>query len=211
MSATATAAATTGATRASQHDGARRQLARADQEDERAASCDRRARPALAGGQRPGAPVVEQDWSDSMEQRMIVDHAETLQHRPLGPESVIDAASFLNGCLHIGNHLRIEGEARGEIECEGTLTIVDGAQVAAQIRAVNVVIGGTVTGEVTCCHRLEVLPTGRVAGTISTGTIVIQAGGIVEGRLQMRGSGDDQGSDGRAGPGATGVGADRVA
>ncbi len=146
-----------------------------------------------------------------MEQRMIVDDAEILQRRPIGPESVIDAAAFVDGRLHVGTHLRIEGEARGEIECEGTLTIMDGAQVAAQIRAVNAVLGGTVTGDLTCCHRLEVLPTGRVAGTISTGTIVIQAGGIVEGRLQMRGSGDDQGSAGRAGPGATGVGADRVA
>ena len=146
-----------------------------------------------------------------MEQRMIVDDAETWQPRPIDPESVIDAASFVDGRLHVGTHLRIEGEARGEIECEGTLTIVDGAQVAAQIRAVNVVIGGTVTGEVTCCHRLEVLPTGRVAGTISTGTIVIQAGGIVEGRLQMRSSGDDQGSDGRDEPGATDVGTGRVA
>ena len=146
-----------------------------------------------------------------MEQRMIVDHAETWQRRPIGPESVIDAAAFLDGRVHVGTHLRIEGNARGEIECEGTLTIMDGAKVAAQIRAVNVVVGGTVTGDMTCCHRLEILPTGRVAGTISTATIVIQAGGIVAGRLRMRGSGADQGSAGRAGPGATGVGADRVA
>ena len=134
-----------------------------------------------------------------------MDHAETPHSRPVGPESVIDATSFLDGRLHVGNHLRVEGEARGEIQCEGTLTIVDGAQVAAQIRAVNVVIGGTVTGEVTCCHRLEVLPTGRVAGTIITGSIVIQEGGFIEGSLQMRRGDQQPPSDGREASGAGGV------
>ncbi len=145
------------------------------------------------------------------EGRGLYRRTETDEIRPDGQESVIDAASSFDGLFRVGNHLRIEGEAKGEIQCHGTLTIAEGALVDAQVRADNVVVAGTLTGEVTCRHRLEVLPTGRVAGTISTGTIVIQAGGIVEDRLQMRGSRDDQGSAGCAGPGAAGVGADRVA
>ena len=50
------------------------------------------------------------------------------------------------------------------------------ALVNAQVRADNVVIGGTLTGEVTCRHLLEILPTGRLSGTIMTGSIVIQEG-----------------------------------
>ena len=141
---------------------------------------------------------------------MVLDQAETPLSRPLGPESVIDAASFLDGRLHVGNHLRIEGEARGEIQCEGTLTIVEGALVAAQVRAVNVVISGTLNGDITCRHRLEILPTGRVTGTIITGSVVIQEGGIVEGTLHMRRNGHNQRSDGRDEPGPAGVSVDPV-
>ncbi len=60
------------------------------------------------------------------------------------------------------------------------MTIAEGALVDAQVWAGNIVVAGTLTGEVTCCHRLEVLPSGRVAGTIVTGSIVIQEGGFIE-------------------------------
>ena len=145
-----------------------------------------------------------------MERPIMVEQGETLPPRPPDPESVIDAASFLDGRLHVGNHLRIEGEAKGEIQCEGTLTIAEGALVTAQVSAVNVVIAGTLMGDMICRHRLEILPTGRVAGTIITGSIIIQEGGIVEGTLHMRHSGHGQRSDGRDEPGRAGVSADPV-
>ena len=140
-----------------------------------------------------------------MDEPVLHDRAELTAGRPPGPESVIDAASFLDGRLRVGNDLRIEGEARGEIDCAGTLTIAEGALVGAQVRAVNVVIGGTLTGEVTCRHRLELLPTGRLSGTVTTGSIVIQEGAIIEGTLQMRRGEQPPRSDGRTGAGAGGV------
>ena len=140
-----------------------------------------------------------------MEEAVQRDRAEAAAGQPPGPESVIDAASFLDGRLRVGNHLRIEGEAKGEIQCHGTLTIAEGALVNAQVRADNVVIAGTLTGAMTCRHRLEFLPTGRLAGTITTGSIVIQEGAAIEGTLQMRRGDQPPPSDGRAGADAGGV------
>ncbi len=140
-----------------------------------------------------------------MEDAVRRDRAEVAPGQPPGPESVIDAASVLDGRLRVGNHLRIEGEAKGEIQCHGTLTIAEGALVDAQVWADNVVVAGTLTGEVTCRHRLEVLPTGRVAGTIITGSIVIQEGGFIEGTLQMRRGDQPLRSDGREASGAGGI------
>src|SRR3712207_9280472 len=111
--------------------------------------------------------MVDQRRTVGMEGAVRRDRAEVTPGQPPGLESVIDAASFLDGRLRVGNHLRIEGEAKGEIQCHGTLTIVEGALVNAQVRADNVVIAGTLTGEVTCRHRLELLPSGRLAGTIT--------------------------------------------
>ncbi len=59
------------------------------------------------------------------------DRAGRPARQPPGSVSVIDAASFLDGHLRVGNDLRIEGEARGEIDCAGTLTIAEGALVNA--------------------------------------------------------------------------------
>ena len=103
-----------------------------------------------------------------------------------GQESVIDAASAFDGLFRVGNHLRIEGEAKGEIQCEGTLTIAEGATVTARITAVNVVVAGTFNGEILCGERLQIQPSGRVSGTVTTGSLVIQEGALYEGELHMR-------------------------
>ncbi len=157
--------------------------------------------PVLATG---WAGTVAHSGEAGMEEPVWRDGVEFVGGPPPGPESVIDAASFLDGRLRVGNHLRIEGEAKGEIQCDGTLTIAEGALVNAQVRADNVVIAGTLTGAVTCRHRLEILPTGRLSGTITTGSIVIQEGALIEGTLQMRSgdqparSDDREGADGLA-------------
>lgn len=108
--------------------------------------------------------------------------------RPLGEageESVIDRSSAFDGVLRTSRNLRVEGQAKGEIHCEGTLYVDEGAQVHAKIVAANIAVAGTVSGEVTCRGKLQIQPTGRVAGRIATTTLVIQEGAIYEGELRM--------------------------
>lgn len=120
------------------------------------------------------------------ESRSLFRRAENDEARPEGQESVIDAASSFDGLFRVGNHLRIEGEAKGEIQCEGTLTVAEGATVEAKVTAVNVVVAGTLSGEITCRERLQILPSGRLSGTVTTSALVIQEGALYEGELHMR-------------------------
>lgn len=106
--------------------------------------------------------------------------------QPDGLESLIDSSSSIDGLFKVGNHLRIEGQAKGEIHCEGVITIAETAQVSAKITANSVVVAGQLDGEVTCRERLQILPTGRVSGTITTASLVIQEGAFYEGQLHMR-------------------------
>jgi cytoskeletal protein CcmA (bactofilin family) len=103
-----------------------------------------------------------------------------------GEESIIDQSSMFDGVLRTSRNLRVEGQAKGQLYCEGTLYVEEGAQVEAQhIVAANVVIAGTLTGDVTCHGRLQILPTGRVSGRIATVALAIQEGAIYEGELRM--------------------------
>ncbi len=106
--------------------------------------------------------------------------------RPEGLESLIDSNSSFDGLFRVGNHLRIEGEAKGEIQCDGTLTVAEGATVSAKITAASVVVAGSLSGEITCRERLQILPSGRVSGTVTTGSLAIQEGALYEGELHMR-------------------------
>jgi cytoskeletal protein CcmA (bactofilin family) len=51
---------------------------------------------------------------------------------------------------------------------------------------VSVVVAGTLNGELTCRERLQILPSGRVSGTVTTGSLIIQEGALYEGELHMR-------------------------
>lgn len=116
-------------------------------------------------GQRAGYDDVSTEGSDSI--------------------SILDRFSNFDGTFHSSRDLRIEGQAKGTIECQGTLHIAQGASIDAKVEAENITVAGDLDGQVTCRGRLQILPSGRVRGTITTQTLVIHDGAFYEGQLQM--------------------------
>src|SRR5918997_6116781 len=102
-----------------------------------------------------------------------------------GNESVIDPHARFNGKYVSDRDLRIEGEAQGEIECQGTLIISPQARVRSAIKAHNVIVNGDYEGDVDCGGRFEVGSTGRVKGNIKTQVLVVKEGAHWEGGVTM--------------------------
>lgn len=99
--------------------------------------------------------------------------------------SLIDRHSSFEGTFKSERDLRIEGTAKGAIDCRGTLFVAEGASVDATIDAEHVTVAGEVTGEVRCRGRLQMLPSARVRGKIATQSLVINEGAVYEGQLEM--------------------------
>jgi cytoskeletal protein CcmA (bactofilin family) len=102
-----------------------------------------------------------------------------------GNESVIDPHARFNGKYVSDRDLRIEGEAQGEIECQGTLIISPQARVRSAIKAHNVIINGDYEGDVDCGGRFEIGSTGRVKGAVKTQVLVVKEGAHWEGSVTM--------------------------
>ncbi len=102
-----------------------------------------------------------------------------------GNESVIDPHARFNGKYVSDRDLRIEGEAQGEIECQGTLIISPQARVRSAIKAHNVIINGDYEGDVDCGGRFEIGSTGRVKGGVKTQVLVVKEGAHWEGSVTM--------------------------
>jgi cytoskeletal protein CcmA (bactofilin family) len=102
-----------------------------------------------------------------------------------GNESVIDPHARFNGKYVSDRDLRIEGEAQGEIECQGTLIISPQARVRSAIKAHNVIVNGDYEGDVDCGGRFEIGSTGRVKGNIKTQVLVVKEGAHWEGSVIM--------------------------
>lgn len=110
---------------------------------------------------------------------------------PVRGESLIDRESQFTGSYRTPHDLRIEGRYEGDIECKGTVFVGETATVNARIVAGNVTVAGQCEGEIVCEARFEILRTGRVSGSVTSGVTVVHEGAFYQGELRMsRGAGD---------------------
>src|SRR5215213_5230532 len=87
------------------------------------------------------------------------------------------------GLSVIASGMKIVGdiESTGVVKIEG---IVEGT-VHGDIRAHEVVIGGTVVGTIIADERVEIQGTSTVQGDIHTKSIVVLEGGVINGTVRM--------------------------
>lgn len=130
--------------------------------------------------------VVGNLYPDSLTSEVDVTPSPTeFRRSESGNESVIDPHARFNGKYVSDRDLRIEGEAQGEIECQGTLIISPQARVRSAITAHNVIINGDYEGDVDCGGRFEIGSTGRVKGKVKTQVLVVKEGAHWEGSVIM--------------------------
>ena len=101
--------------------------------------------------------------------------------------SVVDRHSVFDGTFRSQRDMRVEGELKGTVACEGTLFVAEGGAVTATVDAEHVSIAGDLSGEIRCRGRLHIMPSGRVRAKVATASLIIQEGAIYEGQLEMAG------------------------
>lgn len=99
----------------------------------------------------------------------------------------IDQGSEFEGKLTFKDTVRIDGVFRGEIASQNTLIVGDTGEILATVRSREVVISGTVTGNVFATERLVLHKTARVEGDVETGSIAIEDGAMLNGKVTMGG------------------------
>jgi cytoskeletal protein CcmA (bactofilin family) len=93
-------------------------------------------------------------------------------------------ASF-EGKLTFEGTVRIDGRFKGEVFSDDVLVIGEGAHVEAEIDIGEVIIQGTVIGNVKAKRSIEIHAPGRVKGDLTTPSLQIDKGVIFEGRSFM--------------------------
>lgn len=95
-------------------------------------------------------------------------------------------ASF-EGKLTFEGTVRIDGKFKGSVFSDDVLIIGEGAHVEAEIDIGEIIIQGTLVGNVRAKRGIEVLAPGRVKGDLTTPSLQIEKGVIFEGRSFMEG------------------------
>ena len=102
--------------------------------------------------------------------------------------TLLGRGAAFEGKLTFEGTVRIDGRFKGEVFSDDVLVIGEGAQVEAQIDVGEIIIQGTVVGNITAKRSIEIHAPGRVKGDLHTPTLQIDKGVIFEGRSFMEDS-----------------------
>lgn len=102
----------------------------------------------------------------------------------------IDQGVTLEGTLHVKGTFRIDGNVKGNVISEQTVVLGERAKVEGQIEGNRVVISGRFDGVIFAKGRVEIQPKGVVTGEVHSPCLVIDPGGIFDGRCHMLASSD---------------------
>ncbi|PYT61326.1 MAG: hypothetical protein DMG35_09570 [Acidobacteria bacterium] len=97
----------------------------------------------------------------------------------------IDQGVTLEGTLTVKGTFRIDGNVKGNIISEQTVVLGEGAKVEVQIEGNRVVISGRFDGVIFAKGRVEIQAKGVVTGEVHSPCMVIDPGGIFDGRCHM--------------------------
>lgn len=104
---------------------------------------------------------------------------------PGGQGTVIGANVKLIGTLQDANDVIIHGRIEGEVISSQSIGITETAYVKGPISGETVTVAGKVRGSITATGKLEILPTGKVFGSITSKDISIRSGAIFVGKCTM--------------------------
>ncbi len=105
----------------------------------------------------------------------------------MAEHSIISASTIIRGNISGDGSLEILGKVRGDVTVSGDLVLGSDAAVQGNVEGRNVVIAGSVLGDVVGVESLAVQETGRIVGDLRAPTLGLQEGALVRGQLETEG------------------------
>lgn len=99
--------------------------------------------------------------------------------------TLIGAETRFTGRIEGKDNYIVNGTVEGDCDIDGVILLSEQGRWIGNIQAVNIVIAGEVQGDITAGEKLELTPTARVSGRISSPVIAIAEGAIHQGEIRM--------------------------
>ncbi len=100
--------------------------------------------------------------------------------------TLIEVGTLIKGEVVFDNELFVMGRVEGDLNSESDLAkliVSKTGKVEGEIRVPDVLINGTIVGNVYATNNLEVTGTARIHGDLHYSTIEIHGGALITGRL----------------------------
>ena len=108
-----------------------------------------------------------------------------IQDSANGPATYIAKGSKISGKLTGKGNYVFCGEVEGDCDIEGPVTLADSGHWKGTLKATDVIVAGTVEGDVVASQRVEILGSARIAGSLSGNSIAVAEGAVIEGEIKV--------------------------
>ncbi|MBU1206111.1 MAG: polymer-forming cytoskeletal protein [Proteobacteria bacterium] len=99
--------------------------------------------------------------------------------------SLIGEGSSVVGTLHFGDGVvRLDGRLDGGIFGQGTLIIGPEGLFQGEMKVSTLILCGRVEGTVIASERAHITPTGKLLGRVQAAQLIIEEGGILDGKSE---------------------------
>jgi cytoskeletal protein CcmA (bactofilin family) len=104
---------------------------------------------------------------------------------PSRDKATIGTSMTIKGDIHSREELTIDGEVEGSVESYSLLTVGPNGKVRANIKAREVVVYGSVRGNVEVVEKIAIREQGSLVGDIKTAGISIDDGAYFKGSIDI--------------------------
>ncbi len=99
--------------------------------------------------------------------------------------TIIGNNAKIEGVISTQDSTRVDGILEGKILSESSVIVGESGTITGDILAVEILVAGTVYGNLTAKAKIELTSTGRVLGDMITKTLVIDEGASFKGNCTM--------------------------
>lgn len=102
-------------------------------------------------------------------------------------ETVVGPSVNVEGDFGSEGNIVVKGSVAGSVRTTKHLSVEQGAKIMANVKAGTAKVAGEVKGNMKVKESLELTSTARVLGDIEAKILIIEAGALVSGRVNMPG------------------------
>ena len=102
-----------------------------------------------------------------------------------GPTTYIAPSTKIVGAISGQGEYIFCGTVEGDCEIDGLLTLAQGGHWNGTLKATDIIISGSVEGDVIATQRVEISSTARITGSLSGSAIAVADGAVIEGEIQI--------------------------
>ncbi len=104
---------------------------------------------------------------------------------PTGPGTIVGANVKLVGTLSDASDITIHGRIEGEVLSSQGITVTETAYIKGPVSGDIINVAGKIRGSITATGKMEIQPTGKVFGSITSKDVSIKSGATFVGKCTM--------------------------